>query len=188
MQNTLKSIKGIYPLKDVHLNLLLKELNEVELLKGNQIISAGKIERSLYFIENGVARAYVDGKENRITFWFGMEGDIILSYHSYIHNTPGYENIELLENCKLYELKTEALSALYNTHTELANWGRKLAELLLIKTEESYIGRLFKPAKERYIDLLQTDPLLIQRIPLGHIASYLGVTQVTLSRIRAEIK
>ncbi|AMQ01107.1 Cyclic nucleotide-binding protein [Pedobacter cryoconitis] len=188
MQNTLNSIKSIYPLKEVHLNLLLKELKEVGLPKGHLIIRAGKVERALYFIENGVARAYVDGKDNRITFWFGMEGDIILSYHSYINNTPGYESIELLENCRLYELKTEALEALYNTHTELANWGRKLAELILIKTEESYIGRLFKPAKERYIDLLQTDPLLIQRIPLGHIASYLGVTQVTLSRIRAEIK
>ena len=188
MQNTLNAIKSIYPLKEVHLNLLLKELNEVEFPKGHQVISAGKIERSLYFIENGVARAYVDGKDNRITFWLGMEGDIILSYHSYINNTPGYENIELLENCRLYELKTEALEVLYNTHTELANWGRKLAELILIKTEENYIGRLFKTAKERYIDLLQTDPLLIQRISLGHIASYLGVTQVTLSRIRAEIK
>ncbi|RAJ34337.1 Crp/Fnr family transcriptional regulator [Pedobacter cryoconitis] len=188
MQNTLKSIKGIYPLKEVHLNLLLKKLKEAEFPKGHQIIRSGKVERSLYFIERGVARAYVDGKDNRITFWFGMEGDIILSYHSYINNTPGYESIELLENSTLYELRTEALEALYNTHIELANWGRKLAELILIKTEESYIGRLFKPAKERYIDLLQTEPLLIQRIPLGHIASYLGVTQVTLSRIRAEIK
>ncbi|KIO76175.1 cyclic nucleotide-binding protein [Pedobacter lusitanus] len=188
MQNTLNTIKSIYPLKDLHLNLLLKELKAVELPKNHLIIKAEKVERSLYFIEQGVARAYVDGRDNRITFWFGMEGDIILSYHSYINNTPGYENIELLENCLLYELKTEVLETLYNSNTELANWGRKLAELILIKTEESYIGRLFKPAKERYIDLLQTDPLLIQRIPLGYIASYLGVTQVTLSRIRAEIK
>ncbi|MBB5635447.1 CRP-like cAMP-binding protein [Pedobacter cryoconitis] len=188
MQNTLETIKSIYPLKEVHLQLLLQELKAVELPKNHVIIMAGKVERSLYFIEQGVARAYVEGRDNRITFWFGMEGDIILSYHSYINNTPGYENIDLLENCKLYELKTEILETLYNSHTELANWGRKLAELILIKTEESYIGRLFKPAKERYIDLLQTDPLLIQRIPLGYIASYLGVTQVTLSRIRAEIK
>ena len=156
--------------------------------KNHLIIKADKVERSLYFIETGVARAYVDGRDNRITFWFGMEGDIILSYHSYVNNKPGYESIELLEDCLLYELKTEVLEQLYNTHTELANWGRKLAELILIKTEESYISRLFKPAKERYIDLLQTDPLLIQRIPLGHIASYLGVTQVTLSRIRAEVR
>ncbi|MBB6499515.1 Crp/Fnr family transcriptional regulator [Pedobacter cryoconitis] len=188
MQNTLETIKNIYPLKEQHLNLLLQELSVVELPKNHLIIKADKVERSLYFIETGVARAYVDGRDNRITFWFGMEGDIILSYHSYVNNKPGYESIELLEDCLLYELKTEALEQLYNTHTELANWGRKLAELILIKTEESYIGRLFKPAKERYIDLLQTDPLLIQRIPLGHIASYLGVTQVTLSRIRAEVR
>ncbi|QNK62853.1 Crp/Fnr family transcriptional regulator [Pedobacter sp. PAMC26386] len=188
MQNTLETIKRIYPLKEPHLQLLLKELKLVELPKNHLVIEAEKVERSLYFIETGIARAYLDGKDNRITFWFGHEGDTIFSYHSYIHNTPGYENIELLENCRLYELKTDVLKELYDTHAELANWGRKLAELALIKTEECYIARLFKTAKERYIELLKTYPSLIQRVPLGVIASYLGVTQVTLSRIRAEIK
>lgn len=188
MKNTLAKIKSIYPLTDTHLNLLLDELKVTELPKNHLIISAGKIERSLYFIESGIARAYLDGPDNRITFWFGMEGDLIFSYHSYINNQPGYEHIELLENSKVYELKTEALINLYNQHTELANWGRKLAELELINTEERYIARLFKSARERYIELMQTYPTLVQRIQLGHIASYLGVTQVTLSRIRAEIR
>ena len=188
MENTLAKIKSIYPLAPVHLNLLLNELRYLELPKNQLIISAGKTERSLYFMESGIARAYLDGADNRITFWFGMEGDLMFSYHSYINNQPGYEHIELLSNSKVYELKTEALVNLYNQHTALANWGRKLAELELIKTEERYIARLFKPAKERYIELLQAYPDLVQRIQLGHIASYLGVTQVTLSRIRAEIR
>lgn len=188
MKNTLHTIKSIYPLSEQHLNLLLNELTSIEYPKNHLIIKAGKVERSIYFIETGIARAYVNGPEKRITFWFGMEGDAILSYHSYINNQPGYEHIELLENSRVYELKTEALIKLYNEYTELANWGRKLAEIELVKTEERYIARLFKSAKERYTELLQTYPSLIQRIQLGHIASYLGVTQVTLSRIRAEIK
>lgn len=173
---------------ETHLSLLLAELKSVDLPKNHLIINAGKVERSLYFIEQGIARAYLDGPENRITFWFGMEGDVILSYHSYINNQPGYENIELLEPSQVYELKTEALHNLYAQHTELANWGRKLAEIELVKTEERYIARLFKSAKERYTELLVTYPNLVQRIQLGHIASYLGVTQVTLSRIRSEIR
>ncbi|MDO7743336.1 MAG: Crp/Fnr family transcriptional regulator [Pedobacter sp.] len=188
MEHTLNTIKSIYPLQDKHLQLLYAQLKRIELPKNHLIFHAQKVERSLYFIEKGIARAYLDGMDNRITFWFGMEGDVMFSYHSYINGKPGYENIELLENSILYELKTDSLIQLFNTHTELANWGRKLAELELIKTEERYIARLFKSASERYQELQASYPALINRIQLGHIASYLGVTQVTLSRIRSENK
>lgn len=188
MQETLKKIKSIYPLSAIHLNLLVRELKRVEFPKNHLIIREGKIEPVLYFIESGIARAYLDGLENRITFWFGMEGDVVLSYNSYINGTPGYENIELLENSVVYELNTTVLNNLYHSYPSLANWGRKLAELELIHTEERYIARLFKTAKQRYTELLGFYPSLVKRVPLGHIASYLGVSQVTLSRIRAEIR
>jgi CRP-like cAMP-binding protein len=188
LKNTLDTIKSVYPLNELHLNLLLKELKVLHLPKGQLIIQKDKVEQSLYFIEQGAAMAHLDGLDHRIIFWFGMEGDVMLSYNSYINKTPGYENIELLEDSQVYEISTAVLSALYNQHTELANWGRKLAELELIKTEKRFISRLFKPAKERYEELCADYPALIQRIQLGYIASYLGVTQVTLSRIRAKIK
>ena len=175
-------------MEEEHLNLLLSSLKCIEFSKGHLLLEAGKIETVLYFIETGIARAYVDGRDHRITFWFGMEGDVVLSYNSYINGKPGYENIELLENSKVYEINNATLDKLYQTHAALANWGRKLAELELIKTEELYISKLFKPAKERYEELLQFYPSLVKRVQLGHIASYLGVTQVTLSRIRAENK
>jgi len=188
LEHTLKKIKNIYPLEEEHLNLLLSSLSCMEFPKNHLLIKAGKIEPVLYFIETGIARAYIDGLNNRITFWFGMEGDVVLSYNSYINGKPGYENIELLEHSKVYEINNAALEELYQTHSSLANWGRKLAELELIKTEEQYISKMFKPAKERYHELLRLYPSLIKRVQLGHIASYLGVTQVTLSRIRAENK
>jgi CRP-like cAMP-binding protein len=188
LEHTLKKIKSIYPLEEGPLNLLLSSLKCIEFPKNHLLIRAGKIEPVLYFIETGIARAYIDGQDNRITFWFGMEGDVVLSYNSYIKGKPGYENIELLENSKVYEINNAVLESLYQNHASLANWGRKLAELELIKTEELYISKLFKPARERYEDLLRCYPALVKRVQLGHIASYLGVTQVTLSRIRAEHK
>ena len=156
--------------------------------KGFVLIHADKIESNFYILESGIARAYSDGENQQITFWFGQSGSILFSFNSYINNKSGYENIELLENSILYELKTDSLIQSYNSHTELANWGRKLAELELIKTEERYIARLFKSASARYKELQASYPALINRIQLGHIASYLGVTQVTLSRIRSENK
>ena len=107
---------------------------------------------------------------------------------SYVANQKGYEDIELLENCELYELKTQNLRKLFDEDIHIANWGRRYTEQELVKTEERLISRQFRNATERYKELLKDNPDLIQRVQLGHIASYLGITQVSLSRIRAEIK
>lgn len=168
-------------------NLLLTT-NLVCYPKGHIILKAGKVESSIYFIKKGIVRAYIDEDNSDATFWFGKEGETIISMKSYVENQNGYENIELLEDCELYELKTADLDRLFNSDIHIANWGRKFAERELIKTEERLISKLFKNASERYIDLLKNNPELIQRIQLGHIASYLGITQVSLSRIRAELK
>lgn len=188
LQNILEKLKSIYPLDEQRTTRLLGLMRRIEAPKNLIIIRADRVEKSIYFIEKGIARAYCDGPENQITFWFGMEGDLIFSYHSYINGLPGYESVELLEPCVLYELHMSDLQQLFNTDVVFANWGRKLAEQELIKTEERLIARLFKSASERYQELLRNNPALIQRIQLGYIASYLGVTQVTLSRIRAEIR
>lgn len=188
MQNTLKTIQDIYRLSPEALELLLGVMEPMTLIKNDLIISTDKVERYLYFIETGMARAYCNMENQQVTFWFGQEGDVILSYHSYINHQPGYENIALLEDSVVYRVANMALQKLYAEHVELANWGRKLAEQELIKTEERFINRQFKTATERYHELVNQQPALLKRVQLGYIASYLGVTQVTLSRIRAELK
>ena len=80
------------------------------------------------------------------------------------------------------------MKQLFLEDIHIANWGRKFAEQELIKTEERLISKQFKNATERYLELLNTNKDLIKRVQLGHIASYLGITQVSLSRIRATIK
>jgi CRP-like cAMP-binding protein len=133
-------------------------------------------------------RAYADLADKEVTFWFGKEGDTVISMSSYIDNEKGYENIELLEDCELYKLKTQNLKKLFSEDIHIANWGRKLAEKELIKTEKLFISRLFRTASDRYQELLKEHPDLVLRVQLGYIASYLGITQVSLSRIRSEIK
>ena len=77
---------------------------------------------------------------------------------------------------------------LFYKDINIANWGRRFAEQELIKTEERLISRQFSNATERYKELLENNPDLLLRIQFGYIASYLGITQVSLSRIRAELK
>lgn len=178
----------IYPLPDASRQALRKYITEVTYPKGHLLLNAGKIETSVFFMKKGIARVYTQTPDNEITFLFCEEGDTIVSMKSYVLNQPGYEDVELLEECKLYELKTPALHKLTDNDIHIANWAKRFAELELIKTEERFISRQFRTAKERYKEILRDNPGLIQRVQLGHIASYLGITQVSLSRIRADIK
>lgn len=181
-------IDNIHSLPESSKQLLKNSITEVNYAKGHIILRADKIERNIYFIKKGIARAFSRTEDNDITFWFGKEGDPVISMKSYVLNQKGYEDIELLEDCKLFVIKIADLQGLFLKDIHIANWGRKFAESELVKTEERLISRQFRTAAERYKELLQQNPDLIQRVQLGHIASYLGITQVSLSRIRADLK
>lgn len=181
-------IDNIYPLTATSKNRIKESITETKLSKGHILFKANKIETSIYFIKKGIARAYAYSDDNEITFWFGKEGDPIVSMQNYVNNKKGYEDVELLEDCELYELKTEKLQKLFLEDIQIANWGRKFSELELIKSEERLIALQFNTATERYLALLKNYPSIIQRVQLSHIASYLGITQVSLSRIRAKVK
>lgn len=178
-------LDDIYPLPDTSKQVLRENIAEITHRKGYLLLRAGKIETDIYFIKRGMVRACTGTDGSKITFWFGKEGDIIVSMRSYVSGQKGYEDIELLEDCQLYRLNVKKLKKLFDEDIWIANWGRKLAERELVKTEERLISRQFRTATERYKELLNGHPELIQRAPLGHIASYLGITQVSLSRIRA---
>lgn len=178
-------IQSIYPIPEASLQKLKEKTELICCSKGQHLFEAGKKGYDWYFIQKGIARAYCYSDDIEVTFWFGREGDAVFSYNSYIHDKKGYEHVELLEDAWLYHLKTDDLQYLFENDIDLANWGRKLAETELVKMEQRFISRLFKPAKQRYHELIENDPQLLQRVQLGHIASYLGITQVSLSRIRA---
>lgn len=184
----LEILDQIHPLSQEAAHKILRYSSEIQLSKGHTLLEADKTETSIYFIKKGMVRAFAPKEEKDITFWFGKEGDPIVSMKSYVANLPGYECVELLEDCELYEIKNKYLQQLFLEDIQIANWGRKFAERLLVQTEERLISKLFKSAKERYLELLEDNPYFVQRIQLGYIASYLGITQVSLSRIRAEIK
>jgi len=181
-------INNIYPLPDSSKDHLKKHIVEVSYSKGTCLMEAQKVVPYIYFIKKGIVRAYASTEDNDITFWFGSEGETVISMKSYVEDKPGYENIEALENCDLYRLETVHLRELFNKDIHIANWGRKFAEKELVKTEGLIISRQFKTALERYKDLMREKAHLLKRVQLGYIASYLGITQVSLSRIRAEIK
>ena len=93
-----------------------------------------------------------------------------------------------MENSVLYVLERKKLKELFLVDLHIANWGRRYAEMELLAAEERLISMLSAVASERYHELLEQAPDLLQRLPLGSLATYLGITQASLSRIRAQIK
>jgi CRP-like cAMP-binding protein len=181
-------IDNVYPLPERSREKLKEHISEVHHPKDHLLFKINRVSATVYFIKKGMVRAYAHAADNDVTFWFGKEGDTVISMKSYVYDQPGYENIETLEPCELYEMKTASLRQLFNEDIHIANWGRKFAEQELVKVEERFIFRQCRTAMERYKELMATDPHLLQRVQLGHIASYLGMTQVSLSRIRAGLK
>ncbi|UYW00976.1 Crp/Fnr family transcriptional regulator [Flavobacterium agricola] len=181
-------INRIYPLPPSAMQKLVAIAEPINFNKGAVIFEESKAEKFLYIIQSGVARAYKMHEGSEITFWFGLEGDSIISIKNYVQGTKSYETIEALEPILAYKINTDALKKLFETDIYIANWGRCYAENEMLKTEERLISRQFKSATERYLELLTTQPEIIKRVALRHIASYLGITQVSLSRIRSELK
>ena len=127
-------INRIYRMPEASADKVVKHLSKVTYPKGYHILEAGKTETNIFFIEKGIARAYipVDGKE--VTFWIGKEGSTIVSLKSYVNNQQGYESMELMENSVLYLLKRKDLHELFKEDIHIANWGRKFAESEFLQT------------------------------------------------------
>lgn len=181
-------IQQIYPLPHSSLAKLAACMQRVERPKGYQVVERGKVKTDIYFIAQGIAQAFVYHDGRRITFWIGAEGTVILALKSYVNNEPSYESIELLEDAVLYVLRRADLEQFLNDDIHIANWARRFAESEFLRTEQRLIPMLFTTAAKRYEELLRRQPELLQRVPLEHLASYLGITPVSLSRIRAKIK
>lgn len=183
-----QKIDNIFLLPAEEKRLLLSQLERVEAHKHELLIAADKVERYVYFIEKGIARAFCQTDKQQTTIWFGEEGDVMLSFFSFFNNKPGYETIEVLEDSILYRISSHVLQELYHHHIHIANWGRKFAEQELLKTEQRFMDLQFKTATQRYQELLASSSSVLRRVQLGYIASFLGITQVSLSRIRATAK
>lgn len=180
-------INGIYRLDSESLNKFLSLIEEKNYAKGTLLYEQGAKASKIYFVKEGIVRAFAWQGTRQITFWFGMDGDVAFPIQSVFADECEYASMELLEDSTIYEICLEKLKMLYATDINIANWGRKYAELACITAEKQFIARQFKTSLERYRELLGTYPNILLKVPLGIIASYLGITQVNLSRIRAKI-
>jgi len=155
-------------------------------MKGDILISQDRICDQLFFIKKGFLRGfhYHNGKE--ITSWFGFENDFATSTYSFVSRKSGFENIEVIENSILHVITYNDLNDIYKKHPEFNYVGRLLTEKYYVDLMERTLCLQFQTAKQSYEQLVATHPHILKRASLGHISTYLGISQETLSRIRAK--
>jgi CRP-like cAMP-binding protein len=175
----------IYPISDLLKEDIIKNSEVLEVPKKTNLLKSGDKSNAIYFIITGTARIYYldkDGKESNT--WFLFENELLISVYSFYTGNSSFEYIETLDDCKLISLKRELLNYLYNKYMEFNFVGRKLTEYYYMRNELQANELRMLSAKERYERLLERNPALFQRVSLSHIASYLGISRETLSRIR----
>lgn len=187
MNSFFDHIDQYYKLSQEAKHAIAKTLQQHSLSKNTLLAAEGKICQHMYFIEKGCVRGYynLDGKE--VTYWFAFENSFVTSFYSFISRKPAFENIQLIEDCHLFSISYDDLQSLYANFPEIERIVRIINESYYVRLEERFVAAQFKTAKERYAGLLDFSPHILQRMPLGYIASYLGISQETLSRIRGKI-
>lgn len=187
MEQLFSHIQNYYRLSSEAHTALQDCFKQVVLSKNEYLLTEGKICRHLYFLEKGALRGFYNLEGKEITHWFAFEKDFVTSFHSFITQQPAVENIQLLEGSILWSISKETLADLFNRFHEIERLVRIAYEKYYIRLEERFVNAQFKSATERYESLLQQTPHILERVPLGQVASYLGISQETLSRIRSRL-
>lgn len=155
--------------------------------KNDILQNIGHTCKTLYFVESGLLRIFYLKDGNDITESFETENSFVARAESLFSNNPSQKGIQALEKTDLISISTQKLFDLFEENPEIERLFRKIIELSYVKTIQRIESLQFNTAEERYLNLLNEFPEIIQRVQLKHIASYLGITQVSLSRIRAQI-
>jgi len=185
-QAVIKLFEGIYPLS----NSLQTEIREnshlLDIPQKTKILNIGEVQKSIYFIIEGAVRTYyIDKKGNQNTSWLLFEQELAISVFSFFSQKPSFEILETLEASSLLVMSHSTLQKLYREYVEFNVIGRVITEKYYIRSEEKANELRMLSARERYASMMKNERNILPRVPLGIIASYLGMTQSTLSRIRA---
>ncbi|HEX6226190.1 MAG TPA: Crp/Fnr family transcriptional regulator [Chryseolinea sp.] len=173
------------PLDDDAWNDLQKIIEPRKLDKKEHFLRQGEICRQLGFITRGYVRLYFLKDGDEITKDFNFENSFCGSYASFSLLQPSRFNIIAMEKVWFYSIGREDLFRLFDKYPSLQKLGRLSMENMFIRKEMREASFLLDSAEQRYQNLLQQYPRITQRVPLKYLASYLGITAETLSRIRA---
>lgn len=187
MEEFINYLKNISPLKEESVKSFISLCKKNTFPKGKYLLKSGQISQHLYFVKSGIGKVYYlkeDGKE--IIDWISDEGNLLTSVSSFLTQTPSVHYVQLIEDSELIAISYTDLEGLFSKYHEMERLGRQLTIMALVQLQNRINSMQFETAKKRYENFLVQYPNCINRISLGDLASFLGMTQVTLSRVRAQ--
>jgi CRP-like cAMP-binding protein len=177
-------INSIAPINDQDWHLFEKRLIYKEFSKNEILLHAGDVERYIYFMTEGITRIFQHKNDTEYTLRFNFPISVFNSYVSFISQTPSLISVETLTNIKAFRMSHQNMQSLYDESKNAERVGRKMIELIYMQREMKELQLHSRTAEDYYCDLLRTNKELIQQIPQKYLASYLGITPESLSRIR----
>jgi CRP-like cAMP-binding protein len=184
MELLFANLEAIYPLSLELKAHLLTTIKYRELPKRTYLLKAGQISREVCFVEKGLLRCFYEKGELEVSAWFMKERDVIFSIESFYSQTPSYESIQALEDTSLFYISFDELEYIYGHFSEFNIIGRKLTTHYHTLWVRQLYNIRMTGAPERYHWLLDNHAELIQRVPAKYLASYLDISETTLSKIK----
>ncbi|MGZ3854567.1 MAG: Crp/Fnr family transcriptional regulator [Flavisolibacter sp.] len=167
---------------------IAEHFQDKEIEKGELFLKEGHVSNEYLVLEKGFMRSYsfdLEGKE--VTTAFHNNTYPVFEVASFFNRTPSRENIQALANCSGWFITYDQLNMLFHTVTEFRDFGRSILVKGFAGLKTRMLSMITETAEERYISLLRSNPDVFQYTPLKQIASYLGITDTSLSRIRKEM-
>lgn len=187
METVIKKMRERCFIPDESIERLMSCVARCEFPRRHKIVEDGRMRGHAYFIEKGITRSYwvVDGEE--ITTSFSTEGSIVFSMDELYYGRKSEEFVEAIEPVVAYSITIEDLRHLWETDIYLAGWGLAIHQDEYRRLHRSHKERLTLTAAQRYDSFRRQFPEVCGRVQLGYIASYLGITLPTLSRLRKKM-
>ncbi len=179
----------LFPLDDKNFEELLDAVSFLKVPSGTVLLSEGEIATKLFIVIDGCLRTYFikeDGKE--ITFQFFIENQMVASFQSATTGTPAREYIEAIEDSVIGSIPMKALERIISKCDSMRNGFNKFLMKRLVYYMNRCSSYILDNPERRYLKLVEENPDLVARLPKQYIASFLGVTPVSLSRIRSRVK
>ncbi len=173
--------------KPEDLERILAQYERIEFAKNDFLIEQGRSANFYYFLESGYARSYsIDLEGNDISTKFYSTKDLVIDWHSYFLKTKCREDIQAISSCVAWKISFENFMKLFSIEA-FREVGRTRLINNYFELKNHSVSIIADPAKDRYLHLLKEKPDVVQNVPLKQIATYLGITDTSLSRIRKEI-
>ncbi len=175
-----------FPEKD--LEEIVKYFKPITMKEGSFFVAEGEVCKRIAFIRKGFMRAFYEiNDEMEVTKYIQPKHTLVTAFASFNSKEPSKEYIQALTDCELWVIDYDSMQRLYAKYPKWQELGRLVMEQIYQHLEKRILSFLTQNAEERYRTLVQENPRLIQDVPLRYIASMLGITPETLSRIRQKV-